>query len=65
MTNATHGPLTIPSQALLHTGECRFCGRDYHAHLTDDNIEVGGPCPADDCPSHHEALGLPCPDEAA
>lgn len=40
--------------------DCPFCGRDYRG---DDELKPGDECPAtDDCPSHFEEKGEPCPE---
>jgi hypothetical protein len=40
------------------TYECPSCARVFNDVL---NGEVLKPCPADDCPQHHEEKGLPAP----
>lgn len=39
--------------------QCPCCGRDFAG---DDVLRPGDDCPADECPSHWEEVGIPHPD---
>lgn len=40
---------------------CCACGRKFDLTPDDADLYPGGPCPSDDCPSHHEELCKPDP----
>lgn len=50
--NYNPAPIVARGPATVTDGVCGECGRDYQ------EPDLQGQCPADDCPSHWERVGL-------